>query len=174
MKMYQRLIGLGVPALVCGVGTVLGAASAHADSTASFPCGQVCKNSAVSVTIGDNAKQQTRTSTSSDGTVTTRVTGKGPDLTFYNPDNPSSTYSLKGNGATSKTVVQPDGTSTLTVTGHNVLFYFPTDTQAGGQPGPATKLVTGRAVVNIDANGNWTTFSQNGKVTDICAQLPPS
>jgi hypothetical protein len=29
-------------------------------------------------------------------------------------------------------------------------------------------------VVNIDASGNWTTVSEKGKVTDICAELPPS
>jgi hypothetical protein len=174
MNMNRRLIGLGVPALALGFGAMFGTASAHADSTTTFPCGQVCKNSAVSVTVGDNARQVTKTSTRKDGTVTTKVTGKGPDLTFFNPDDPSVTYPLKGNGATSKTVTRPDGTSTLTVTGHNVLFSFPTDTLEGGEPGPATQLVTGRAVVNIDASGNWTTVSQNGKVTDICAELPPS
>jgi hypothetical protein len=135
MKMYRRLIGLGVPVLGLGVGAVLGTASAHADSTNSFPCGQVCKNSAVSVTVGDNARQVTKTSTSKDGTVTTKVTGKGPDLAFFNPDDPSSTYSLKGNGATSKTVTRSDGTSTLTVTGHNVLFYFPTIRRPAVSPG---------------------------------------
>jgi len=39
-----------------------------------------------------------------------------------------------------------------------------------GQPGPATQLVTGRAVINVDTAGNWTTASQSGRVTDICAR----
>lgn len=175
MKIHLGLIGLSAPALALGVGAAFGAASAHADTVVyDGPCGQACQNSAVTITSADNAKMVTKTVTSADGTVSTRVTGKGPDLTVFNPDSPSVAVALKGNGATSKTVTHPDGTSTLTVTGHNVLIYFPTDTLLGGGPGPATQLVTGRAVVNIDANGNYTTVSQSGKVTDICAQLPPS
>lgn len=175
MKMHLGLIGVCAPALALGVGAVLGAASAHADTVVfDGPCGLACENSAVRITSADNSRTNTRVFTSKDGTVRTQTTGKGPDLTIINPDDPSVTYSLKGNGTTSRTVSQPDGTSTLTVTGHNVLIYFPTDTLAGGEPGPATQLVTGRAVVNIDAAGNWTTVSQSGKVTDICAELPPS
>lgn len=175
MKICLGLIGLSAPALALGVGAVLGTASAHADTVVfNGPCGQACQNSAVTITSADNAKTKTREFTSKDGTVTTRVTGKGPDLTVFNPDDPSVTVPLKGNGTTAKTVTRTDGTSTLTVTGHNVLIYFPTDTLLGGESGPATQLVTGRAVINVDANGNWTTVSENGKVTDICAQLPPS
>ena len=175
MKMHLGLIGLSAPALALGVGALLGTASAHADTVVyDAPCGLACQNSAVTITSAENAKTKTREFTSKDGTVRTQTTGKGPDLTIFNPDDPSVTVPLKGNGTTTKTVTRPDGTSTLTVTGHNVLIYFPTDTLLGGEPGPATQLVTGRAVVNVDAGGNWTTVSQSGKVTDICAQLPPS
>lgn len=170
MKIFLGLLGVGAPALALGL---LGAASAHADTTSTFPCGQACQNSTVSVTSADNAKNRTKTFTSKDGTVRTQTTGKGPDLTFFNPNDPSVTVPLKGNGSNTRTVTNPDGTSTLTVTGHNVVVLFPTDTQVNGDPGPATQLVTGRAVINIDASGNWTTVSQNGNVTDICAQLPP-
>jgi hypothetical protein len=175
VKMYLGLIGLGAPALALGVGAVFGTASAHADTVVyDGPLGEACQNCALTVTSADNAKLQTKEFTSKDGTVRTRTAGKGPDLTFFNPDAPSTTYTLKGNGATSRTASGPDGTSTLTVTGHNVLIYFPTDTLLDGEPGPATQLVTGRAVINIDENGNWTTESQSGRVTDICAELPPS
>lgn len=173
MKLHLGLIGLGAPALALGIGAVLGTATAHADTTSTYPCGTACKNSTVSVTSADNGKTNTKTTTSKDGVVTTRTTGKGPDLTFFNPNDPSVTVPLKGNGATSTTKTNPDGTTTLVVTGHNVLISYPTDTLVDGQPGPATQLVTGRAVVQIDAQGNWTTVKQNGKITDICAQLPP-
>lgn len=173
MKMYLGLIGLGAPAVALGVGSLLGAASAQADTGNTFPCGTACANSTVSYTSADNGRSVTKQYTTKDGTIVNRVTGKGPDLTIFNPNDPSITVPLKGNGSNSVTKTSPDGTSTLTVTGHNVLVYYPTDTLAGGAPGPATELITGRTVINVDAQGNWTTVSQNGKVTDICAQLPP-
>lgn len=173
MKVYLGLMGLCAPAIALGVGALLGTASAHADTTTTFPCGLACDNSTVSVTSADNGRSVTKEYTSKDGTVRTRVSGKGPDLVFFNPNDPSVTYPLTGNGSNAWTKINPDGTATLTVTGHNVLVYYPTDTLLEGEPGPATQLITGRTVVNVDADGNWTTASQSGRVTDICAQLPP-
>jgi hypothetical protein len=152
----------------------LSAEHANAQTTLTFPTGQVCKNSAVTVTIGNNAREVTRTFTSPSGTVTrTLIAGTGPDPTFFNPNHPNVTFSLPGNGGVEWTAARPDGTSTITTTGHNVIFYFPTDTLLGNKPGPATLLVVGREVINVDAAGNFTQVSQTGDVTDICAKLPP-
>jgi len=141
--------------------------------TISFPTGLVCKDSAVNVAVANNARLVTRTFTTPDGTVRSLSAGTGSDLVFYNPNHPDVTFALKGNGAVSWSTSAANGTSTLTLTGHNVVFYFPTDTLLGGTPGPATLLVVGREVINIDAAGNFTQVSETGKVTDICAQLPP-
>ena len=72
----------------------------------------------------------------------------------------------RANGGASRTSFAPDGTGTLEVTGHNVIFMFPTD-----HPGPSATVYTGRTVVDIAADGTWTLVSEAGGRTDICAQL---
>ena len=141
--------------------------------TISFPTGLVCKDSAVNVEVADNARTVTRTFTTRDGTVRALSAGTGSDLVFYNPNHPGDTFALKGNGAVSWSTSETNGTTTVTLTGHNIVFYFPTDTLLGNTPGPATLLVVGREVFTIDAAGNFTQLSETGNVTDICAQLPP-
>lgn len=172
MKMQLGLIGLGAPAVALGIGGLFGAASAQAETTVEFPCGKACQNSTVDITIADNARSVTKTYTTKDGTVRTRVSGKGPDLTFFNPNDPSVTFETKGNGSNSWTEVYPDGTSKVTTTGHMVWIFYPADTLANGEPGPATQLISGRTVVSNDVNNISTTVFQKGKVTDICAKLP--
>ena len=160
-------------ALLAGV-CLFGAARADAGPfTISFPMGLVCKDSAVNVDVADNANLVTRTFTRPDGTIRALSAGTGSDLVFYNPNHPNVTFALKGNGAVNSTTTTTNGTTTATLTGHNVVFYFPTDTLLGGRPGPATLLVVGREVFNIDAAFNFTQLSETGNVTDICAQLPP-
>jgi hypothetical protein len=142
--------------------------------TISFPSGLVCKNSAVNVTVaGNGGGQVTKTFTTRDGTIRALSAGTGSDLVFYNPNHPEVTFSLKGNGAVNWSTTSAGGTTTVTLTGHNIVFYFPTDTLIGGTPGPATLLVTGREVFTVDAAGNFTQVSETGNVTDICSQLPP-
>jgi len=141
--------------------------------TVSFPSGLACADSAVNVDIADNGRQVTRTLTGPDGAVRALSAGTGSDLVFYNPNHPGVRVSLKGNGAVAWTTIQADGTSTRTLTGHNIVFYFPTDTLLGGTPGPATLLIVGREVIDVDAASNFTQLSESGEVTDICALLPP-
>jgi len=141
--------------------------------TISFPTGLVCEDAALSVTVSDNSRLVTRTFTSRDGTVRSLTAGTGSDLVFFNPNHPSVTYALKGNGAVARSTTTAGGTTTVTLTGHNIIFYFPTDTLLGGTPGPATFLVTGSEVFSVDAAQNSTQLSESGNITDICAQLPP-
>jgi hypothetical protein len=152
---------------------LFGVERAKADPfTISFPTGVVCTDSALNVDVADNARLVTRTFTTPDGTVRALSAGAGSDLVLYNPNHPGVKISLTGNGAVSWSTSQAGGGSTLTLTGHNIVFYFPTDTLLGDTPGPATLLVAGREVINVDAAGNFTQLSETGKVTDICAELP--
>jgi hypothetical protein len=160
-------------ALLAGFGVFSVEHAKAAPFTISFPTGLVCKDSAVNVDVANDARPVTRTFTTHDGTVRALSAGTGSDLVFYNPNHPEVTFTLKGNGAISWSTSRADGTTTLTLTGHNIVFYFPTDTLLGATPGPATLLVVGREVINIDAAGNFTQLSETGHVTDICAQLPP-
>jgi hypothetical protein len=61
----------------------------------------------------------------------------------------------------------PDGSSTLLITGHNVLILFPTDVPAG----PSTTLYVGRVVFTIDSSGVFTVQEVSGTATDICAAV---
>ena len=92
--------------------------------------------------------------------------GVGSQLTFTNLFN-HATAALPANGAVMKTVFNPDGTQTVTATGHNVLILFPSDVPAG----PSTTLYVGRVVYTVDAAGVFTLGSTSGKATDICASL---
>lgn len=100
--------------------------------------------------------------------------GKGVDLTWTNygpdPDNPEAgeSVTVKTAGSVMKTVNNPDGTQTVTGTGHNGLILFPTDIPAG----PTTTQYIGRIVYNVDpATGVFRLVSTTGQEMDICAEL---
>ena len=112
-------------------------------------------------------RQVHKTFEAPDGSVRMLDAGKGSDLVFTNTDT-GDTYSLAGNGAVRwERVDTATGASRLTVTGHTVLIYFPTDIPAG----PSTTLVVGREDIAVDPNGNFTRLSRTGKTIDICAAL---
>jgi hypothetical protein len=100
--------------------------------------------------------------------------GKGFLLTFTNlgpdVDNPvvGKSISIRTDGSVSKTTNNPDGTVTVTATGHNGFIIFPTDVPAG----PATIVYTGRVVFNVDpATQVFTLVSESGRKRDVCAEL---
>jgi hypothetical protein len=96
------------------------------------------------------------------------LAGKGSALLFENASDPTApSLSLKANGSVAHITVNPDGSSTWTTTGHNVLILFPTDIPAG----PSTTLQVGRLVFTVDSTGVFTVRERSGKTTDICAQL---
>lgn len=102
-----------------------------------------------------------------DNTVRMITAGTGSALRFTNVDT-GSTFSTKSNGATSHTTFNLDGSYTQKLTGHNVLFMFPTD----NPPGPSTTLYVGRVIYTVDTGEVYTIQSTSGKATDICAALP--
>jgi hypothetical protein len=92
--------------------------------------------------------------------------GTGVALTFTNMDT-GATYSTPWNGSVISTVYAPDGSQTVTMTGHTILIMFPTDVPAG----PSTTLYIGRVVFTVDAEAVSTIKSTAGRRVDICAAL---
>jgi hypothetical protein len=130
-----------------------------------FPAGIACEFE-LRVEVGESSPV-TKQFRDKDGIVVAElVAGKGPALVFTNGDT-GATLSLKGNGSVTRTVVNADGSSTLSLMGHNVLILFPTDEPAG----PSTTLIVGHALIAVDPNGNFTVHQISGATTDICATL---
>ncbi len=61
----------------------------------------------------------------------------------------------------------PDGSSLNVLTGHNVLFLFPTEVPAG----PSTTLVTGQVVFRASPTNDFTVVESHGTSRDLCADL---
>jgi hypothetical protein len=99
--------------------------------------------------------------------VRTIQAGKGFLLTYTNLDTGDS-VTIRTDGSVSKTTFNPDGTQTVSATGHNGLIMFPTDIPAG----PTTTHYIGRIVYNVDpATGFFTLVTTSNNQRDICAEL---
>lgn len=138
-----------------------------ADVTLTLPAGLACLNFDLTINIDVNDKRVYREFTDKDG-LTVRIidAGKGNDLEFVN-DATGATFALQGNGSVSHTTVNPDGTSTVSAEGHNVIILFPTDVP----PGPTTTQYVGRVVYEVDTDGVFTLQEVRGRTVDICAAL---
>jgi hypothetical protein len=98
--------------------------------------------------------------------VRTIQAGKGFLLTYTNLDTGNS-VTIRTDGSVSKTTFNPDGTQTVSATGHNGLILFPSDVPAG----PTTTHYIGRIVYTIDEDFVFTLVSTSGSQRDICAEL---
>ena len=167
--MRHKTLGLVLPsALLASV--LIGApqTASAADFSFILPAGTACSGFALGVS-GTGGKNHTKTFVDANGNpVRTIAAGTGSALTFTN-ETTLKALALRSNGAVQKTVYNPDGTTTNTLTGHNVLILFPTDKPAG----PSTRLIVGKVVYTSDAENNFTLLSVSGKTTDICAALTP-
>ena len=155
-------------ALILTLAAVLGSGSpaTAADSTTiELPAGLAC-DFGLSVEIrGGN--QVMKEFVDKNGNVVRMLSaGKGSELLFTNLST-GATFSLKANGSVTHTTVNPDGSSTVATTGHNVIVLFPTDVPAG----PSTTLYVGRVVFTVDSSGVFTVQQVSGETTDICAVL---
>src|SRR4051812_36448722 len=92
-----------------------------------FPAGQACDFGLAVDFAG--APQEERTFGDANR-VRTHRSGFGQQLTFTNLST-NATITLPANGSVGTTVSNADGSSTITVTGHNVWIQFPTDVPAG-------------------------------------------
>lgn len=134
------------------------------DFVVTFPAGLAC---GFELQIeGWNGKQHFKEFKDKNGIVRTLSAGTGSALRYTNVAN-GKTFSSKSNGAVNHTTYNLDGSSTLKLTGHNLVILFPTDFP----PGPSTTLYAGRVVLSIDTNGNFIVQQEGGNKTDICAAL---
>jgi len=102
------------------------------------------------------------------GDHTTISTGTGQALTFTNVAT-GQQLQLQSRGSTKRTVTHPDGSMTVTLTGSNVLFLFPTDVPAG----PSTTLHVGVLVYEDDGFANFVVDEgrTHSRTSDICAAV---
>jgi hypothetical protein len=142
-----------------------GRVGAAPDDTLIFDAGTAC---AFPLQIDiTGTTQVNKTFQGADGSVRILAAGRGPDLVFTNLAT-GSTYALAGNGAVTWTRIDAAGSARVTLTGHNIVIYFPGDIPAG----PSTTLVVGREDIAVDlATGQFTRISRTGRTTDICAAL---
>lgn len=131
-----------------------------------FPAGEAC-DFELAVDVAGGHQVEHIFVDANGNTVRTLSTGVGSQLTFTDLST-NATIALPSNGLVTNTVVNADGSQTLTLTAHNVLILFPTDVPAG----PSTTLYVGRVLFTIGLDGE--TFmlqSTSGTATDICAAL---
>jgi hypothetical protein len=138
------------------------------DATIDFPAGQACPGFDLRVEIWNNEHRVFKEFRDKNGNVVRMLSaGKGSTLAFTNLATREK-FSLKPNGAVEHTTINPDGSQTVAVTGHNVLILFPTDVPAG----PSTTLHVGRVVYTVSAaSGVFTLQSVSGKSSNICDAL---
>ncbi|MGP4031765.1 hypothetical protein [Pseudarthrobacter sp. 1C304] len=102
-----------------------------------------------------------------DGVIYTITAGHGTVLTVTNAETLKS-VTFPTQGSVTQVTQYPDGTADIQLTGKNLFILFP-----GDDPGPSTKLYTGRVTFSNDANGRSTVTSTSGTQRDICAELAP-
>ena len=139
-------------------------AAAASDFSVQFPAGTAC---AFPLRVdGTGGHRIEHTFTNKDGTGRVLTTGTGSALRFTN-ETTGATVSLRSNGAVQRTTTLADGSSLNVLTGHNVLFLFPTDVPAG----PSTTLYTGRIMFSATPSGDFTVLGTQGTSSDLCGQL---
>lgn len=155
--------------------TLAGAQPALAQDEAPLilPKGLGCPNFNLGL-LGTGGKLHTKEFTDKNGDVVKLHTaGKGVLLTYTNygsdPDHPvaGKSISIKTGGSVNSTQINPDGSSTVTATGHNGLILFPTDIPAG----PTATQYVGRIVYTVSTGGVFTLLTTSGQATDICKVL---
>jgi hypothetical protein len=144
----------------------LGLPSVAAAQDSVFPMGVACKDFDLGLSIrGGN--QVYREFLDRNGNVVRKLSaGRGNVQTFTNMAT-GEELTLKTSGSVEHTTYNPDGTRTVTATGHNLVIFFPTDVPAG----PATTLYIGKLVYLADAQETFVKLSTSGQQVDICAAL---
>ena len=160
-------LAYGVAALLAVLALVAaGRARAAPDSTMTYPAGTAC-SFPLQIDITGGPTRSTRPSKAVTEACVSFSAGTGSDLVFTNLST-GATYALKGNGAVSWFRIDQSGSARITLTGHNIVIYFPSDVPAG----PSTTLVVGREDIAVDlATFQFTRLARSGKTTDICAAL---
>ena len=154
-----------VAAALAMLGSVVTAGSAAADGfSIPFPAGTVCEFPLL--VEGSGGHRTEHTILNKDGTVRVLSTGTGSELTFTNEDTGASVW-LRSKGAVQQTTTLADGSTLNVLTGHNVVFMFPSDVPAG----PSTTLYSGRVVFTATPTSDYTILQTRGTSRDLCAEL---
>ena len=171
-RRHRGVLSVMSVALILTVAAVLGSGSLATaadppDAVFDLPAGLACDFPLHVEVFGGN--QVMKEFTDETGNIVRMLSaGKGSLLVFENGST-DATLSVTTGGSVSQTTFNPDGSQTVTGTGHTVLILFPTDVPAG----PSTTLVQGRIVYTISPapDNVFTVQEVSGKTTDICAAL---
>ncbi|HYQ34033.1 MAG TPA: hypothetical protein VEQ83_12530 [Lapillicoccus sp.] len=162
-----RRLGIAAAAAALAASTVATAAWGDSATTVQvFPAGLACADFDLQVEASGGTIKQHDITDRSGEVVRVILAGTGPALTLTNLTS-GATYSTPSNGSVTHIAVNPDGTLTYRVTGHNILILFPTDVP----PGPSTTLYVGQVGFTVDANAVFTVTSMAGRSVDICTAL---
>ena len=167
MRGMTRRLGIEAAAATLAASTVATAAWGDSATTVQvFPAGLACADFHLKVEASGGTIKQHDITDRSGEVVRVILAGTGPALTLTNLTS-GATYSTPSNGSVTHIAVNPDGTLTYRVTGHNILILFPTDVP----PGPSTTLYVGQVGFTVDANAVFTVTSMAGRSVDICTAL---
>jgi hypothetical protein len=162
------------PAVFVAAALVAPAQPATADDLILLPAGLGCPDFILGISsTGGNL--HVKEFTDADGNLVRNITaGKGVLLTYTNYGTKKNkpvagkSVTIRTDGSVSQTVTNPDGTQTVTATGHNGLILFPSDVPAG----PTTTQYIGQIEYTIDpSTGVFTLVRTSGQERDICAEL---
>jgi hypothetical protein len=163
----MTLYSLTLAALLAAL-TLTAAQPASADSVLTLPAGTACQDFDLQL-VSTGGNLHTKNFTDKNNNVVRILTaGKGVLLTYTNLDSGKS-VTIRTDGSVESKRFNPDGTQTVTATGHNGLILFPTDVPAG----PTTTQYIGRIVYTIGTSPGFvfTLLSTSGSARDICAEL---
>ena len=125
-----------------------------------FAAGEACPFAVTVEVLVDNGKVMTfydRT-----GEVRKAITSGSLVVRLTSPDAPGMEVTLNISGPSHQTF-NADGTSTLVYGGNSISLY----------PPGTLVLTKGRAVVQLDADGNFVSVTNIGWETDVCDMLVP-
>lgn len=165
MVSHRRRLGATTAVMAAVLAAAVPAQAHAADFETAVPAGLAC-DFELGI-AGTGGSMIDREFTDADGNlVRTLTAGTGQALTFTNLGTDES-LSFPSNGAVTRTTYHPDGSTTVQLTGHNVLILFPSDVPAG----PSTTLYVGRVTYTVDTSEVFTLQTTSGQSIDICAEL---
>ena len=157
---------------ILAAGLLVASAAAQAggapDAVFDLPAGMACTAFAVRIELWAPDHRVNRTFTDRNGNLRVLNAGQGNTLVFTNLTS-GAKLTVPTNGSVEHIANLPDGTQRWTVTGHNAIFWFPSDSP----PGPATIVYSGRVRFSIDpATGASTLLGvPSGTSFDVCREL---
>jgi hypothetical protein len=136
------------------------------DETIDLPPGIACSNFALRVELWEG-KGRTRELKDKNGYTRSLFAGTGSAFRLTNLLNGKS-ISTNNNGSSGLVeTYEADGTVVITMRGHALIIWFPTD----NPPGPWTSLLSGHLVYSQSPDGVGSLLSMNGNATDVCTEL---